>query len=75
MGGIFLRTSPTVMICPSIKTSANVPGAFADRVTKTKDRSSDYYTDVTEWRQSRAPARDTSQTHQFILSAMTVVSA
>jgi len=36
-------------------------------VTKTKDRSSDYYTDVTEWRQSRAPARDTSQTHQFIL--------
>lgn len=44
-------------------------------VTKTKDRSSDYYTDVTEWRQSRAPARDASQTHQFVLSALTVVSA
>jgi hypothetical protein len=71
----FFLTSPTLITCLRIKTSASVPGAFADHVTKTKDRSSDYYTECTEWRQSRAPARDTSQTHHFIHSALTVVSA
>jgi hypothetical protein len=48
---------------------------FVDCVTATKDRSSDYYIAVREWRQRRASVRATSQTHYFILATSPVVSS